>query len=325
MTQHHKDPHTPENGTTKPHLPKLAIVLGSSGTRAFAALPFLQQLDQLGLRADLVIGCGGGGLIAALWSAGYDLSQILHIFTHHFSRDAYDTVSSDALNCMISEKACQPESSSCGLYNPVGLRKAYKIIFKDMQLQELTPQTLLYATDITTGEGVCLGHGSIATAVEASGAYYPVMPPVSHHGRLLANGAIVSPLPVMEAVKRDMDLILTVHLEETAPMDPANFLEGAMAMHRISSRALRRAQLFGAINVHDYEICMAEVHYPHPVLPWDVEHIPGILMQGKASAQNKIPELLRMREDFSRRHANDQFTYSKASKTDAVDSGSQET
>lgn len=306
-------------------LPKLAVILGSSGTRAFAALPFLQLLDQQGIKADLVIGCGGGGLIAALWSAGYDLSQILDIFTRHFSREAYETVSSEALQCIVNEKASQPENGCCGLYNPVALRKAYKIIFKDLQLQELTPKTLLYATDISTGEGVCLERGSIATAVDASGAYYPVMPPVTCEGRQLANGAIVSPLPVMEAIKRNMDLILTIHLEETAPMEPANFLEGAMAVHRISSRALRQSQLFGAINVHDYEICMAEVPYPHPVLPWDVEHISGILMQGKIVAQTKIPELLRLRDDFSRRLPNEQFTYSEASKAEDNNSSSNET
>lgn len=304
--------------------PSFAVVLGSSGTRAFAALPFLQHLDSEGLKPDLVIGSGGGGLIAALWCAGYDLDQIVEIFTRHFTRDAYESLSSEELNSLISERAGQGDNGSKGLYTPHALRKAYQTIFRDMQIQNLPHKTLLYATDVHSGEGVCLESGSIATAVEACGACSPVMPPVEREGVLLANGSIVSPLPVMEAVKRDMQLILAVHLEETAHFAPANFLESAMAVNRITARSLRRSQLFNAISLHKYEICVAEVHYPQPVLPWDVEHIPNILMQARMTAQDKIPELLELRKSIAADLKDQDFTYHTTKEKKEAHKGSTE-
>jgi len=304
-----KTPEAGESARKKADTPSLAVALGSSGTRAFAALPFLQRLDREGLKPDLVIGSGGGGLMAALWSAGYNLDQIVSIFTRHFTREAYESLNSGDMSALISEQPCGGGRGCRGLYTPKQLRKAYQVIFKDMQLEDLVPRTLLYATDVERGEGVCLETGSIATAVEACGAYYPVMPPVQREGLLLANGGFVSPLPIMEAVKRGAELILAVYLEETAPFAPRNFLESAMAVNRVTSRALRRSQIFGAINVHDYEICIAQVDYSRPVLPWDVEHIPEILLQGKIAAQQKIPELLRLYRDYSRRSSGGDFIY----------------
>lgn len=293
-----------ENSSDKPtpsgkDKPSLAVVLGSSGVRAFAALPFLQELDAMGIKADLVVGCGGGGLMAALWCAGYDMGQIVTFFTRYFTKEAYSQACS--VDCGIMNGTADDDATPFkGVYNPRALREAYQTIFKDMRLEELSTKTLLYAMDIQNGQGLCLEKGAIAQAVEACGAYYPFMPPVSWEGRLLADAGAVSPLPVMEAVKRDVDLILAICLEDSGVFIPKNFLESAMHIKNIYTRSLRRAQLFSSIDMHTYEMCIAEVKLAHPVMSWDVHHIPSILHAAKMKAKEILPEFLHFRESFSR-------------------------
>jgi hypothetical protein len=64
--------------------PTVGLVIGSSGVKAFAALPFMQRLMDLDVQVDTIFGAGGGGLLATLWSSGYNLDQIAKFFTIYF-------------------------------------------------------------------------------------------------------------------------------------------------------------------------------------------------------------------------------------------------
>lgn len=295
--------------------PSIAVVIGSSGAGAFAALPMLQALDAANIEAELVIATGGGALIASLWSAGYDMKQIENIFNRYFTREAYHDISTSSLCESINDRITQGTvHSSQLLYHPNSLSKAYDLIFKDALLEELNIKTLLYATDLQKASGYCIENGSIAQAVAACGSFFPVYEPVLMHDKILADGSFISPLPVYEAVTRGFDIIIAVFLEDSVSSNFQNFLESFLLLHTITTRSLRQAQLFTAIDMHHYEICIAEIPFMHPVLPWDLEHIPAILSQGRLIAQDKIIEIQSMIKNFTIKknkhsHNSNNFTY----------------
>lgn len=280
--------------------PSVGMVIGSSGVKAFAALPFMQRLMELELKVDFIFGTGGGGLLATLWSSGYNLDQIAKFFTKYFTKEAFHQVDTGALMQIMNNEMSNYNFAS-GLYKNQALRKAYNVIFKDMRLEDLSPKTILYATDIVTGELVALERGRIADAVEACSSLYPIMPPVEIDGRRLADGSYLAPLPVIEAVKRNLDIILVVYLQDKLDPAPKNFFESYLNIARIKSTALQRAQLFGSIDLHHFEILIAEVTIGKTIHPWNVDAIPDIMLVGKEAAFERAPELMRFKANFERK------------------------
>jgi len=304
-TSDRSDTPTPAQGTAAP---SIAVIIGSIGVKAFAALPFLQLLSAKRIPVDLIVGTGGGGLLAALWSAGFDLDQMQRIFSNIYNKDAFEEVDSESLMAIMKKGG--KFSIASGLYRSSSLRKAYSAIFKDMRLETLTPRTLLCACDIRTGESVVLDQGNIAQAVEACGAIYPIHPPVAWGYQLLADGSSLSPLPVMEALKRNADIILVIYLNDMLDEKPKNFLECYLNMKRIGIRSLQKAQFFSAIDMHNYEIIFTEVNISKTIHPWSVDYIPEILFCGKIAAQDKIKELQIIIKQFNNNDKN--FTFGKA-------------
>jgi NTE family protein len=289
-----------ESLETSMRKPSVGMVIGSSGVKAFAALPFMQRLMDLELKVDFIFGTGGGGLLATLWSSGYNLDQIAKFFTKYFTKEAFHQVDTSALMQIMNNDGTAYNFAT-GLYKNSALRKAYNVIFKDMRLEDLKPKTILYATDIATGDLVALERGLIADAVEACSSLYPIMPPVEIEGRRLADGSFLSPLPVIEAVKRNLDIILVVYLQDKLDPEPKNFFESYLNIARIKSTALQRAQLFGSIDLHHFEILIAEVAIGKTIHPWNVDAIPEIMLVGKEAAFERVPELMKIKSNFERK------------------------
>ena len=52
--------------------PKVAVVLGSGSVKCAAALGLLKILQREGIGIDMIVGCSGGSLYAALIALGHD-------------------------------------------------------------------------------------------------------------------------------------------------------------------------------------------------------------------------------------------------------------
>jgi NTE family protein len=66
------NPHE-ENAVARP---KIAVVIGGIGVRAVAAIPLFEFLDEVGIKADLLIGSSGGALMVAMRGAGYRTAEM---------------------------------------------------------------------------------------------------------------------------------------------------------------------------------------------------------------------------------------------------------
>lgn len=294
--------------------PRMGVILGLPGVQSFVGLALMERFRRAGIAVDLVLGVGGGSMMAALWGGGYDLDQISAIFAQLDAAGIFadiDEMSAASLRMPYGptgatrgygpgagrERGFDPAS---GLFRGDNLRAALAQVFKGLRLEDLDPPTVLCCTDVTTGRPVFLEEGALADAVYASGAAYPLLPPASIQGRLLADGAFCSPLPVLEAVKRGMDIIVTVSLEERAAPEPSNIMDCFLNMQRISQANLARNQLFAGINAHHYEIVSVCVSFEEAVSQRDVKKVPDILRIARKAVDERLDDVRAAMEGFSR-------------------------
>ena len=111
-------------------------------------------------------------------------------------------------------------------------------------------------------------------------------------GRWLVDGAYSSPLPVLEAVNRNMDVIIVLNFHEDVVPNPGRFSEAFYNTTRAFSRALIRSQLSLAIDLHHYEIVMVNIPFDKPVAMSDPKQIPYLVEIGRRAIGEKKQEIM---------------------------------
>jgi NTE family protein len=278
--------------------PKVGVVLGSGGIKAFGGIPLFEMLEREGITIDLLVGCSGGSVIAAGVGAGFKTAEMRDILAKHLDRSLFEQRDYRTLLGIVSPQLGRFDKTS-GILKPDGIRRTYQELLRGMRLENMRPRTLIQTTDLLTGEGVVLSAGLAADAVYASGAFFPVLPPLYMDGRWLADGVYSSPIPVLEAVKRNMDVIIAVDFKERVTSEPQGFLD---CFHRYADSAmatLKRSQMFLALEMHHYEIIHIEVAFDRAIKLQNVEEMPAILAAGEQAVAEHRDEILAAMRNFT--------------------------
>ena len=159
---------------------------------------------------------------------------------------------------------------------------------------------MLQTTDVVTGEGVVLSQGSVADAVYASSAGFPLLPPISIDGKWLVDGAFSSSLPVLEAVNRGMDVIIAAafrqHLNDATPK---SFFEHTVSFMGRTTNINESRELSLAIDLHHHEIVLLDVHFDRVVQMWEADALPLVFEMGQRALEPKKREILAALENYA--------------------------
>lgn len=280
--------------------PKIAVVLSSGGIKPLAAIPLFEFLDEAQIPIDLLVGCSGGSVMSALRGSGYDQEKTLELIGKVAQRGLFTPINFRAVLGM-SGLPFGKFNTQTGLIRPKKLKQALYEMFGDRRIEDLSPKTLLQATDIQTGEGVVMEKGSLVNAVYASSAVFPLLPPIEIDGRWLGDGYYTSSLPVMEAVKRGMDVIIAVIFHDPINTQASSYMECLSNYYTIQGDAITRFQLALSINMHEHEIIMIKIPFKNPINMWDVHHIPEIIETGRLAIAAHKDDILTAIHTFSSR------------------------
>ncbi len=285
--------------TTLGRRPKVAVVIGGGGLKSLAAIALFEFLSDAQIDIDLLVGCSGGGIVATLRGAGYESAQMREFITQLLNKKLFRHVDYRSV-AGIAKLPFGRFDKSSGILKAEPFQRIYRRVFGDRRLEDLQPETILQATDYQTGEGVVLNTGLVADAVYASGALFPILPPINIEGRWLIDGCYNSNVPVMEAVKRSMDVIIAVVLQEKMAQNPQGFFDCLFTIQNISARALVRSQLSLSIDLHQYEIVVINIPFEKYIQVWDVSEVPAILDAGLKAVDIKKEEILSAISNFQR-------------------------
>lgn len=181
----------------------VSLVLGSGGARGYAHIGVIEELEARGYRINCIAGSSMGALVGGLyaagalgeykeWVLGLTRLQILRLLDLTFGMG---TIRGDRLFQKIKEMTGDPDIESLSI-----------------------PFTAV-ATDLVHQKEVWFQRGSLQAAIRASAAVPGVFTPVVDARRVLVDGGVLNPLPIIPTVAAHSDLIIAVDLN-SSPVIP---------------------------------------------------------------------------------------------------------
>ena len=192
--------------------PRIGIVLGGGGAKGAAEVGALKALDEIGVKADFVVGTSMGAVIGALYAAGYSAKEIEKMLLHE-----------DWMWLYSKEKMFQinDERSFLGLVSGPYFREQMDKALSEKGahlFRHIQTPFACVTTDLSNHEfkEVDISEGVVAEAVRISMAFpVPGNAPINMDGMSLADGGMVNNLPVN--VARDSgkaDIIIAIDLQQ---------------------------------------------------------------------------------------------------------------
>lgn len=159
---------------------EISLALGGGGIKGIAHIGVIDCLEKAGFTIASIAGTSAGGLIGAVYAAGYSPAEILNVI---------ETLNP---NRMYSR---QP-SDRPSLMGYSGLAAALVEILGESLFSDLKIPFACTAVDIRSSQEVYLNEGSVIDAVLATIAVPGVFPPKVRGETELVDGGVLDPVPV---------------------------------------------------------------------------------------------------------------------------------
>jgi NTE family protein len=177
---------------------EIGIALSAGAAWGFAHLGVLEVLEEAGINVDFLVGASMGGAVA------------LHYAKSASARESIEQSRAlVASNSKVMDVTWFPRSS---LLAGKKHHRAAVGLYGAKHIAELEKPAAAITADLVRGEPFVFEEGSAAVAARATTAIPGIFPPVSHKGRLLVDGALVSRVPVGLLFRRRCGLKLAVNV-----------------------------------------------------------------------------------------------------------------
>ncbi|WP_312936353.1 patatin-like phospholipase family protein [Pseudomonas sp.] len=178
---------------------RVALVLGSGGARGYAHIGVIEEIERRGYDIACVAGCSMGAVIGGVYAAG-KLDEYRHWIESLDYLDVLRLVDvSFRLGAIRGDKVFGQIRKIVGEINIEQLRIPYTAV----------------AADLTHQQEIWFQEGCLHQAMRASAAIPSLFTPVQQGNRMLVDGGILNPLPIVPVVSSHCDLIIAVNLNAT--------------------------------------------------------------------------------------------------------------
>ena len=286
---------TVAEGRTTPSNRRIALVIGAGSVKCAAALGLQKVLDREGIGVDLVVGCSGGSIYAALIALGIDVQtaeeMTRRLWTSELTkRHHYPSL----LRAMLPQ--IFPFRESFGLVDDRLILDRLQTAFGERTFQDARIPLYLTATDFHNGEQMVFSSGKLVDAIRASIAIPYVFRPWPIDGRLFVDGFLTDPMPVGVAIKHGANVIVTLGFESPYQRRTTSVLRFAFQLSSIMSNNLLRANYAFHNLAHHTEILPIIPQFRESIHLFDTHKIPYVIEEGERAAEQQLPYLRRLLE-----------------------------
>lgn len=184
---------------------RVALVLGSGGARGYAHIGVIEELEARGYVIGCIAGCSMGAVIGGIHAAG----KLADYRAWVESLDYLDVMR--LLDLSFSLGAIRGERIFGRIRELLG----------EIAIENLPIPFTAVATDLTSHQEVWFQEGCLHQAMRASVAIPSLFTPVVLGRRVLVDGGLLNPLPIVPVVSSHCDLIVAVNLNATGTRRPA--------------------------------------------------------------------------------------------------------
>ena len=178
---------------------QVALVLGSGGARGYAHIGVIEELEARGYEITCIAGCSMGSVIGGIYAAG----KLREYREWVESLDYLDVLR--LLDVSFRLGAIRGERVFGRIQEIVG----------EVDIENLDIPFTAVATDLTNQQEIWFQEGCLHQAMRASAAIPSLFTPVVQGKRMLVDGGLLNPLPIVPVVSSHCDLIIAVNLNAT--------------------------------------------------------------------------------------------------------------
>ncbi len=178
---------------------QVALVLGSGGARGYAHIGVIEELEARGYEITCIAGCSMGSVIGGIYAAG----KLREYREWVESLDYLDVLR--LLDVSFRLGAIRGERVFGKIHEILG----------EVNIEDLSIPYTAVATDLTNQQEIWFQEGCLHQAMRASAAIPSLFTPVMQGSRMLVDGGLLNPLPIVPVVSAHSDLIIAVNLNAT--------------------------------------------------------------------------------------------------------------
>ena len=276
-----------------PKGPRVAVVLGSGSVKCAAALGLLRVLQREGIGIDMIVGCSGGSLYAAMIALGHDVAAAEAMTRRLWTRELTGRRNYRSLLAVFLPRLFGFDESF-GMVDDTLILDRLKTAFGDSTFEKARVPLYLTATDFHTGEQVVFEKGLIVDAIRASIAIPYIFRPWPVDGRVLVDGFMSDPMPVGVAIQRGANIIVTMGFESPYQQKINTPVKFAFQLSSITSNNLMKANFAFHNLAHHTEILPIIPEFKQAIHLFDTDKIPYVIEEGERAAERQVPYLRRL-------------------------------
>ncbi|MEP7240140.1 MAG: patatin-like phospholipase family protein [Devosia sp.] len=201
--------------------PRIGVALGGGSARGLTHIPFIEAMDELGLKPSTIAGTSIGALIGAGWANGMSGKEL--------REHAMGTLGTLRI---IAARLWGAQIRNLGgiLQNGFNIQlDASRVVDAFLpqpfptEFGELKIPLYVVATDFQSWHQAVFHHGPLRQAIAGSIAIPSLFKPVRFANHVLVDGGVVNPLPVDQASDSDILVAIDVNGDPTESLGRADF------------------------------------------------------------------------------------------------------
>ena len=269
---------------------RVAVVIGSGSVKCAAALGLLKVLQREGIGIDMVVGCSGGSLYAAMVALGWTAEQAEDATRRLWTRELTRRRNRRALLQVLFPRVFG-FSERFGLVDDSLIRQRLREAFADLRFEDARVPLFLTATDFHSGEQVVFSSGPVVDAIRASIAIPYVFQPWPVGDRVCVDGFLSDPMPVGVAIRQGANVIVTMGFESPYQTNVTSLLRFAFQLSSIMSNNILRSNYAFHNLAHHGEILPILPRFRERISLFDTEKIPYVIEEGERATEQQLPYL----------------------------------
>lgn len=218
---------------------RIGVALGSGAARGLAHIPYIEAMDELGLKPAIIAGSSIGALIGSGWANGMTGAELRE---HAYS--VLGSLQQIATTLWNRNRPNLKQMMADGLsmqVNSVGIANAFLPDGFPDDFADLKVPFHVVATDFYAWKEVVFDSGPVRPAIAASMAIPSLFRPVSVNGSYFIDGGVTNPLP-LGIIAGKCDVLIGIDVHRTPELlDPSrepSIADSAIVATEIMSQKL---------------------------------------------------------------------------------------